>query len=147
MTVQQLSPHALADFAALIHVFAVAFEWEKAEFPPEKHLQKVLNNEKFIVFVAKIDGQVVGGLTGHLLDRYDAEKPSLYLYDIAVLPEHQRNGIGKRLIGAMQAYCAANGISEAFVQAETEDEQAVTFYRKTAASSELHAIHFTYSFD
>jgi aminoglycoside 3-N-acetyltransferase I len=131
-------------FTDLINVFKEVFEWSSV--PTKTHLQKVLTNPTFGVFVAKADGKLVGGLTVHILDSYETEKPSAYIYDLAVLAEYQRQGIGKSLIVAVNDYCRQLGFGEVFVQAETDDEQAMNFYRTTNISSELQATHFTYSF-
>jgi aminoglycoside 3-N-acetyltransferase I len=131
-------------FTDLINVFKEVFEWSSV--PTRTHLQKVLTNPTFGVFVAKADSKLVGGLTVHILDSYETEKPSAYIYDLAVLAEYQRQGIGKSLIMAVNDYCRQQGFGEVFVQAETDDEQAMNFYRTTDISSELQATHFTYSF-
>ena len=134
-------------FLKLIKVFENVFDWDSFSTPDSLHLKKVLNDKHFIVFIAVVDNLVVGGLTAYILDRYDSEKPSAYIYDIAVLKEKQRNGIGNNLITTFNEYCNDNNFSEAFVQADMEDMQAIDFYRKTLISSELQAMHFTYSFD
>jgi aminoglycoside 3-N-acetyltransferase I len=131
-------------FTDLINVFKEVFEWSSV--PTRTHLQKVLSNPAFGVFVALLNNKVVGGLTVHILDSYETEKPSAYIYDLAVLAEYQMQGIGKSLIVALNDYCRQHGFGEVFVQAETDDEQAMNFYRTTDISSELHATHFTYSF-
>jgi aminoglycoside 3-N-acetyltransferase I len=131
-------------FTDLINVFKEVFEWSSV--PTKTHLQKILTNPTFFVFVAKADSKLVGGLTVHILDSYETEKPSAYIYDLAVLAEYQRQGIGKSLIMAVNDYCRQQGFGEVFVQAETDDEQAMNFYRTTDISSELQATHFTYSF-
>lgn len=144
----QILAHKDADyFSDLIKIFEEAFEWENFSPPTNTHLQRLLSNESFLVFIAKTNHKLIGGLTVHVLDRYDTEKPSAYIYDIAVLPNYQRKGIGKLLIVTLNDYCKKNGFSEAFVQAETDDHQAVNFYRTTPNTSELEATHFTYSFD
>jgi aminoglycoside 3-N-acetyltransferase I len=131
-------------FTDLINVFKEVFEWSSV--PTKTHLQKILTNPTFFVFVAKADSKLVGGLTVHILNSYETEKPSAYIYDLAVLAEYQRQGIGKSLIMAVNDYCRQQGFGEVFVQAETDDEQAMNFYRTTDISSELQATHFTYSF-
>jgi aminoglycoside 3-N-acetyltransferase I len=50
-------------------------------------------------------------------------------------------------MACLKNYCRENGFEEAYVEAEAEDRPAVNFYRSTGADSELHATHFTYSFD
>jgi aminoglycoside 3-N-acetyltransferase I len=143
----KLSPNDIEDFSSLINVFDKAFEWDDFALPNTLHLQKVMSNPYFLVFVAKADHKLVGGLTAHILDRYDSEKPSAYIYDIAILTDFQRKGIGKSLIATFNDYCKKKDFNEVFVQAETDDSQAINFYRTTSISSEMNAIHFTYSFD
>lgn len=144
--IKKLTNRDVDCFLDLLNVFKNVFEWV-SRTPDPLYLKKVLDNKQFLVFIAIIDNVVVGGLTAYILDRYDSEKPSAYIYDIAVIRERQRNGIGKDLIATLNDYCKENNFSEAFVQAEMEDTQAIGFYRGTPVSSELQALHFTYSFD
>lgn len=147
ITIKQLTAADANAFAQLLRIYESVFEWEAFTLPGNAHLQRMLANPAFLVFVAVHENETIGGLTIHLLPRYDSEKYSAYIYDVGVSENFQRRGIGQQLIAAAAAYCKANGCSEMFVQAETEDEHAVQFYRKTPVSSELHAVHFTYSFD
>ncbi len=143
----KLNPTDTNDFSYLIKVFEAVFEWENSYLLKREHLEKLLGNSKFLVFVAKIDKEIIGELTAHVLDRYDTEKSSVYIYDLAITTHYQRKGIGKRLIATLNDYCTKNGCNEVLVQAETDDFQAVNFYRTTPITSELKATHFTYSFD
>ena len=145
--IQILTPEDTDCFSELIKVFEKVFEWENFSPPTNSYLQRLLNNKSFLVFVAKTNHSLLGGLTAHVLYRYDTEKPSAYIYDMAVSPQFQRKGIGKLLIATLNDYCKKNGFSEVFVQAETNDHQAVNFYRTTPNTSELQATHFTYSLD
>ncbi len=145
--IRKLGPGELEDFSDLIKIFEELFEWDNFIMPARSHLQKMLSNPYFMVFVAYTKEKIIGGLSVHVLDRYDSEKPSAYIYDVGVLKEFQRNGVGKLLISTVNDFCFRNGFSETFVQAETEDVHAVNFYRKTPIHSELQAIHFTYQLD
>jgi aminoglycoside 3-N-acetyltransferase I len=58
-----------------------------------------------------------------------AEASELFIYDLAVRPEFQRQGVGRALIAALRVAGAAEGISEAFVPADNEDTHALDFYR------------------
>lgn len=147
LEIAKLTQNDIDDFCCLIRVFEEVFEWDNFVFPVKIHLQKVLASPMFMVFVAKADKQLAGGLTAYVLDSYNAEKPSAYIYDLAVLGSFQRQGIGKSLIITLNNYCKKNGFKEVYVQADIVDNHAVEFYRSTPISSELQAIHFTYSFD
>jgi aminoglycoside 3-N-acetyltransferase I len=145
--IRKLNQTDIGDFTDLIKIFEDVFEWENFIIPKSKHLQRLLDDSNFLVFVGKVDTKVVGGLTAHTLHRYDTEKPSAYIYDLGVITDLQRKGIGKLLLKNLNNYCNKNGFNEVFVQAETDDIQAINFYKTTPISSELKATHFTYSFD
>jgi ribosomal protein S18 acetylase RimI-like enzyme len=80
------------------------------------------------------------------LHQYYSKKPLAYIYDVGVSPKYQRRGIGKSLISTVCDYCQKNDFEAAYVEAEFDDFDAVQFYKNTKYSSELQAIHFTYSF-
>lgn len=145
--ISKINSTNIDDFIDLIKLFKDVFESDNSTIPESKHLQKLLDDFDFIAFVAKANKKVVGGLTAYVLHRYDSEKPSAYIYDIAVTTHLQRKGIGKLLIVSLKDYCLKNGFVEMFVQAETDDHQAVNFYKTTPISSEMKATHFTYSFN
>lgn len=146
ITVKQLTAADTNDFLQLLRIYESVFEWPGFTPPDNAYLQRILANPAFLVFVALHENKTIGGLTIHLLPRYDTEKMSAYIYDVGVTEAFQRRGIGQQLIAAAAAYCKTNGCSEMFVQAESEDEHAVDFYRKTPVTAELAAMHFTYSF-
>lgn len=143
---KKLLPGDVDDFSELIKLFGLVFEISAFKPPGKEYLQSLLINPGFLVFVATHKDKVVGGLTVYILPRYYSIKPSAYIYDVAVLNEYQRKGIGKQLISSLTDYCKENDFEEAYVEAETDDFQAVNFYRKTPVSSEIQATHFTYSF-
>ena len=91
------------------------------------------------------NNEVVGGLTIYVLHRYFGTKPIAYIYDVGVSPEFQGQGLGKALIAEVCNFCKKNDFDDAHVEAESDDIDAVSFYRKTKFSSEMTAIHFTYN--
>jgi aminoglycoside 3-N-acetyltransferase I len=134
----------LEDFKTLISVFADVFEFENFSMPNSDYLEKLLNQDNFFPVVAKHEQKIVGGLTVYIFTQYYSTKPLAYIYDLAVLNELQRKGIGKQLIDFTNKYCSEKGFEEVFVQAETADDYAVDFYRKTKPTGELGVAHFFY---
>ena len=80
-----------------------------------------------------------------MLDQYYCKKPLAYIYDLAVLKDFQRQGIGKSLVKHLKEYCKKEGFDEVFVQADRTDDYAVDFYRMTKPTNEEDVIHFYYS--
>jgi aminoglycoside 3-N-acetyltransferase I len=138
-----LSSRDLDKFIELIRVFEMVFEMQNFRMPDQKHLQQVLGKNGFYAFAAMSKGNVVGGLTAYTLQQYYSKAPLVYIYDLAVKTEFQRQGIGKKLIADLTAYCQEIGVEEVFVQADEEDGHALDFYRATGATSEK-VVHFYY---
>ena len=145
--IKKLSEADIADFSELIGIFEVVFEMKNFKMPADAHLQNLLSKPDFFTLVAKYHNRVIGGLTVYILHRYYSEKPVAYIYDVGVSTDYQRKGVGKKLMNYLTHYCEENGFEDAFVEAETDDIQAVNFYRRTSFSSELQATQFTYSFE
>jgi aminoglycoside 3-N-acetyltransferase I len=112
----------------LFLTLAGVFETE-AEPLGEEYLESLLRKEAFWAFAATMDGRIAGGLTAHTLPMTRTESAEIFIYDIAVVPEHQRKGIGRRLVAALRAAAAAAGIGVLFVAADNEDEHALDFYQ------------------
>lgn len=142
-----LSSQDTDDFIKLIRIFGDVFEIENLKILDNNYLKSLLDKPDFLVLIGKYNNEVIGGLAVYILHRYYSTKPVAYIYDVGVMPNHQRKGVGKKLISYLTKYCEENGFEDAYVEAETEDLQAVNFYKTTKITSELQATHFTYSFD
>ena len=143
--ITKLSVQDIADFEALVDVFAEVFEMKKFSKPGSDQLLGLLGKPNFLTFVAKTGDRVLGGLTAYILDQYYSKKPLAYIYDLAVLTQFQRQGIGKALIQSLTTYCREKGFEEVFVQADKIDRHALDFYRSTKPDNEEDVIHFYYS--
>lgn len=130
-------------FIDLILLFEDVFEMQNFKIPTREYLRKLLSKENFFVFVALLENKVIGGLTAYTLDQYYSTKPLVYIFDLAVKREFQRQGIGKNLISTINAYCKEAGVEEVFVQADLVDDYALDFYRSTGGIPE-DVVHFTY---
>jgi len=145
MEIKKLNINSLADFKSLIEIFKEVFENDES-IANNEQLKKLLSNPDFYVFVVMSNSKVVGGLTIYVLHRYYGTKPIAYIYDVGVSPNFQGKGLGKALIAEVCNFCKKNGFEDAYVEAESDDINAVEFYRKTEFSSEMKAVHFTYTF-
>lgn len=131
------------DFIVLLKIFAEAFEMENFIVPDEKYLQGILTKPDFMVFVILLENQIIGGLTAYHLYSYYEQGSEIYIYDLAIKPDYQRKGYGKKLIDYLKEYCKINGIEEIFVQADLEDTHAIDFYHTTGGKA-ADVVHFSY---
>jgi aminoglycoside 3-N-acetyltransferase I len=88
-----LSSEDIGDFIELIKLFGDVFEMGSLKIPDNKHLEDLLKKPDFFALIAKNNNKVVGGLTVYILQRYYSTRPVAYIYDVGVMPDHQRTGI------------------------------------------------------
>ena len=94
-----------------------------------------------MAIVAKSGIEVIGGLTAYILDSYQEEGSSIYIYDLGVKEKFQNRGVGKSLINFLIEYSKNNNIQDIFVNTEQIDnEDAIAFYRKTSFDSEIKVL-------
>ncbi len=141
--VEKLDPDDINKFMELIRLFEDVFEMKNFKMPDEIYLQQLLKKDDFFVFIALLDDKVVGGLTSYIMHQYYSKAPLVYIFDLAVKAEFQRQGIGKMLIAENNRYCKTIGVEAVMVQADVVDDYAIEFYHSTGAKAEK-VIHFDY---
>jgi aminoglycoside 3-N-acetyltransferase I len=143
LEIKKLDKNELNLFVEQIRLFENVFEMKNFRMPPEEYLHKLLSRNDFFAFVALSENEVIGGLTSYLLEQYYSQSPLAYIYDLAVKTEHQRKGIGTKLMLAHRDYCEEIGVEEIMVQADNIDLHALEFYRSTGGIPE-EVTHFNY---
>ncbi len=146
VNIRRLNHNEVSAFKSLVEIFKDVFEIRDS-IPNNEHLSKLLKNPDFFVFVVKEEQRVIGGLTIYVLHSYYTAKSEAYIYDVGITPEFQGRGLGKLLIEEVCKYCKNSGFENVYVEAECDDIDAVSFYRKTKYSSEMNVLQFTYFFD
>ena len=74
--------------------------------------------------------QVVGGLAGYVLPKFEQQRSEFYMYDLAVAKTHRRQGIATAMIRELQRVATARGVYVIYVQADYGDDPAVALYTK-----------------
>jgi len=142
--IKRLGKKDVEQFKEMISLFNEVFEIKKHKSTKKTYLQKVLKESSFIAMAAIYNNEIVGGLTAYELPMYYAKYSEVLIYDMAVLSEYQRQGIGKKLIAALKKYCRKKGIQYIFVPANEEDAHALAFYTSTGGKPEK-VVHFNYN--
>ncbi len=112
----------------LFRMMAGVFAEESAHVS-DGYLDHLLCRSDFWAIAACVGDDVVGGVTAHILPMTRSESSELFIYDIAVRDDYQRQGIGGRLIRALREHAQAQGIQEVFVAADNDDRHALDFYQ------------------
>lgn len=126
--VRRLGPNEREVARRTFALMAQVFGEERASVSDE-YLDRLLARPDFWVLSATVDERVVGGLTAHTLTMTAFEGAEVFLYDIAVDPDYQRRGFGRRLVEMLRREAGKLGIDTVFVSADDEDRHALDFYR------------------
>jgi aminoglycoside 3-N-acetyltransferase I len=110
---------------------------------PHGYVDRLLARDDFWAFVAVSGREIVGGLTAHTLPMTRAERSEMFIYDVAVRPDYQRQGVGRHLMTAVRNAARARGIDDVFVAADEDDAHALDFYRSLGGSPSMSTI-FTF---
>jgi aminoglycoside 3-N-acetyltransferase I len=144
-TLHHLAPHDVDLMSSMLTMFGDAFDDKdsyNSKRPSENYLKKILGGDTFIALVALKNNEVVGGIAAYELHKFEQERSEIYIYDLAVLPAHRREGIATALIEELTNIAAKRGAYVVFVQADTypEDQPAIALYSKLGIREEV--LHF-----
>jgi len=114
---------------------------EDCEALSDAYVDRLLGREDFWVIAALSNDELVGGLTAHTLPMTRTQVSEIFIYDLAVRPEHQRRGVGRGLIAHLRSAAEA---AEIFVAVDDEDAHARDFYRAVGGSAAAVTI-FTFT--
>jgi aminoglycoside 3-N-acetyltransferase I len=148
LTIQQLRPEDMALMEALLTTFGEVFdevETYSGNRPSADYLRQLLNRDYFIAIAALKEGKVVGGLAAYELKKFEQERSEIYIYDLAVVAEHRREGIATALIQKLKEIAVARGAYVIFVQADIGDDPAIELYTKLGDREDV--LHFDIAVD
>jgi len=91
---------------------------------PRRDIQRKLKVQPELFLVACLDGRVVGSV----MAGYDGHRG--WINYLAVLPEHQRAGIGRRLMEQAETRLRGMGCPKINVLVRTENAAVIAFYRR-----------------
>ena len=127
----------------LLRVFSEAFEDPQnytSRQPSDTYLRRLLHRDTFFVVVAEKAGKIIGGLAAYELIKFEQERSEIYIYDLAGLDEHRRQGVATKLIETLKHVAANRGAHVVFVQADNDDPPAIALYSKLGTREDV--LHF-----
>jgi aminoglycoside 3-N-acetyltransferase I len=143
-TISRLHPADVGLAQATFAMMGVVFEDPPTEPPGADHVAALLARPDLWAYAAVEDGQPVGGLTAFVLPLTRTAASEVFVYDVAVRADRQRQGIGRALLARVRHDAAEAGIAELWVPADDEDTHALDFYRRTGGTAQPVTI-FTYA--
>jgi aminoglycoside 3-N-acetyltransferase I len=146
--IRRLAEGDLPHLRRLNVLFGEAFaerETYTAQPPSDAYLEALLAKEHVAILVALAGDEVVGGLVAYEFDKFERARREVYIYDLAVLEGHRRQGIATALIEHLKDMAAPRGAWVIFVQADHGDEPAIALYTKLGVREDV--IHFDIAVD
>lgn len=143
IVIRELASSDIGVFRAMMACFAGAFEDADSYLgkpPSDAYLRKLLDRDHFIALAALDGGDVVGGLAGYELEKFEQARSEIYIYDLAVDAAHRRQGIATALIDRLRAIATQRGAWVIFVQADHGDDPAIALYSKMGRREDV--LHF-----
>ncbi|MDA7948120.1 MAG: AAC(3)-I family aminoglycoside N-acetyltransferase [Hyphomicrobiaceae bacterium] len=143
VVIRELSASDIAAMHDLLTVFGEGFEDTEtygAARPDDAYLKKLLASDTFIALAAISDGQVVGGLAAYVLEKFEQARSEVYIYDLAVLEKHRRQGVATALIEHLKGIARTHGAWVIFVQADHGDAPAIALYESLGSREDV--LHF-----
>ena len=141
--VRRLTRDDTARFRELNAVFGEAFEDPGTygdEPPSDDYFRGLLAKDHVIALVALVNDEVVGGLVGYVLDKFERARREVYIYDLAVLEPYRRQGIATSLIEHLRNIASTLGAWVIYVQADYGDEPAIALYTRLGVREDV--MHF-----
>ncbi len=106
----------------VVDLWATVFGYETAHNAPLVAIDRKLEADDDLFFVALADGEVVGTI----LAGYDGHRG--WLYSVAVAASHRHRGIGAALVGHAEQALTARGCMKINLQIADGNEGVVGFY-------------------
>jgi ribosomal protein S18 acetylase RimI-like enzyme len=106
-------------------------------------LEAYLAEPNHLMLVAIVDGVVVGQCAA-VIDGHPDKATELYIDEVGVAPDFQRQGIARRLLDEMFALGKALGCAEAWVGTELDNEAARGLYRAHRPATEESFVMYEY---
>lgn len=106
----------------------------RSDFIQEENARVFLSNPTNWIFACVENQKVIGFAYGYELNRLDAKGNMLYIHEVGVLPEYQRQGIAQQLLLDLKTVCRLNGIGRFFLFTERHNEPACALYEKAGGA-------------
>jgi ribosomal protein S18 acetylase RimI-like enzyme len=107
----------------LVQLWSEVFPDDPPRNAPERMIEGALKVHPDLLFVADLDGAVVGAV----IAGFDGVRG--WIYHLAVAASHRRRGIGARLVRSAGEALRRAGCPKVNLQVRTDNREVVAFYR------------------
>ncbi|WP_260258533.1 GNAT family N-acetyltransferase [Vibrio intestinalis] len=111
------------------------------EIEQEKSIARYLDNPDCLVFVAKINDEIVGFITGHFCELISTVSQPVQMGsvdELYVSPSYRGKGIANALYQTLEQRFSEYGVKEVFVEVWHFNQGACEFYFDSGFSHHIH---------
>ncbi|HVG40009.1 MAG TPA: GNAT family N-acetyltransferase [Chitinophagaceae bacterium] len=107
---------------------------DKKETVPDKdYLQKFIADDRTYLLASFIDDLIVGYTLAYRFPSLYAAEYLAYLYDIEVLPQYRRKGVGRKLVEAITEILKKDGVTELWLGTAVDNVEGQALFQATGA--------------
>jgi ribosomal protein S18 acetylase RimI-like enzyme len=110
-------------------------EWRDETVPSVAHLGRTLADPAVYVFAAFEAGRPAGFVSAYRFPSLTKACDLVYIYDVYMAPTDQDRGVGRRLMDSIIAQCRKDGVAEAWVGTDLDNQAAQRLFVTAGASS------------
>lgn len=100
----------------------------RKDFVCEENARMFLSNPMNWIFACIENNRIIGFAYGYELNRLNSIGNMLYIHEVGVLPEFQRQGIGRQILCGIKSLCKLTGICRFFLFTEKSNQAACALY-------------------
>ena len=113
--------------------------------PTHEWTMRFLTRDGHHLLAALEDDGAVGFISGVETTHPD-KGTEMFLYELAVAPEHRNRGVGRALVGALAAIARERGCYGMWVGTESDNAAALATYRAAGAEPPEPCVTLTWTF-
>jgi ribosomal protein S18 acetylase RimI-like enzyme len=121
-------------------------EWRGEDLPSLDYLRRALGDERIYVFAALDGERPAGFVSAYRFPALTEAHDLVYVYDVFVAESDRGKGAGRRMMDALIAQLRADGVAEAWVGTDLDNEAARRLYLSAGAVSGEQYVQFEYVF-
>jgi ribosomal protein S18 acetylase RimI-like enzyme len=117
------------DILVLRKIFEIFIDHSK-ETGPSAHLENLIQDERTYVYAAMENDQVIGFALAYRFPSIFSSGDLAYLYDIEILPDQRRKGVGSMLLDFLLDHLKSRGVSEVWLGTATDNIAAQALFSR-----------------
>ena len=98
-----------------------------------EHTREFLADKSNVLVAGLFDGEPVGFISAHVIDRFKDYRRKVFIYEVDVLPAFQRRGVGRAMIAKVLDIARLGRADTAFVLTNRSNSAAVGLYTASGA--------------